>query len=150
MRPAILTGLAALALAAGGTGALAQTDSVFRNQETAPGKPLRIGVYANVEKDCKIGPPLEVKVLTPPKNGSLAVRNVKIKTDRIKNCPGLEVPVQAVLYQSNASYKGPDEVVYEVKQPDGKIRSHTVRITVTDKPAAPAGGAAKKDDAVDL
>jgi hypothetical protein len=149
MRPATLTGLAALALAAGGTQALAQTDSIFRNQETAPGRSLSLGVYGNLQKDCKAGPPPEVKVVTPPKNGSLAVRNVTLK-DRVKRCPGLEVPVQAVLYQSNGSYKGPDEVAYEVKTPDGKVRAITVRITVTDKPAAPAAGAAKKDEAVDL
>lgn len=138
---------AILALAGGlaATGALAQTESTFRNQDAAPGKPVRLGLYGNVAKDCKAGPPPEVRVVTPPKNGNLAVRGGKTKTNRIPGCSEVEAEVRGVFYEAKGGYKGADEVVYEVRRPEGKVETHTVRITVTDKPgAAPAPAPASK------
>lgn len=106
---ALLGASAALTLA---SGALAQ-ETFFRNQDAAAGKTVRLGLYGNVAKDCKVGPAPEVKVVTPPKNGNLAVRSGKTKTDKVPNCPSLEAQVNGVFYEGKRGYAGPDEVVYE-------------------------------------
>lgn len=134
-----------LALGVGAFAAAAQ-DSRYRSAEAVTGRPLRIGIYGNVKKDCSAGPLPEVRVTTPPKHGTLAVRAGKVKTNRVANCPNLETPIQGVFYQANAGYAGVDEIGYEVKSAEGKVQSHTVRITVTRQP----NPAAKKDQTTDL
>lgn len=139
--------LLALALAFGlGASAAAAQDSRYRSADAVTGKPLRIGIYGNVKKDCSAGPLPEVRVTTLPKHGTLAVRAGKVKTNRVANCPNLETPIQGVFYQSNAGYAGADEIGYEVKSAEGKVQSHSVRITVTRQP----NPAAPKEQATDL
>jgi hypothetical protein len=128
--------------------AMAQ-ESLFRNVDAQPGKTQRLAVAANVAPDCKPGTPPEIKVLQPPKNGNLAVRSGETPAGQLKRCPGLKVPVQGVFYQAKAGFAGVDEVVFEIRRPDGKVQSHSVRITVSDKPAA-TPKPDPKADAVDL
>jgi hypothetical protein len=144
VRPTIL--LVAVGAAALGAPALAQTNSVFRNVEAVSGKVARLGSHTVVKPDCSPGPLPEIKVLTPPKNGSLNVRTGKAKTTRYPKCPNLETPAIGVFYMPPANFKGSDEIIYELKAPDGRTQSHHVRITVTDKPAP----AAKPQDGTDL
>lgn len=139
---ASLVGALALSCAA----ASAQTNSIYRNVEANSGKAARVGVHVSVRPDCSADKLPEIKVLTPPKNGSLNVRTGKVKTNRIPKCPNLETPAQALFYVPGAKYTGSDEVSYEVRTPDGKVTSHTVRITVTDKP----GPEAKPQDGTEL
>ena len=98
-----------LALGIGASPAWAQ-DSRYRSADAVAGQPLRIGIYGNVKKDCSAGPLPEVRVTTPPKHGTLAVRAGKVKTNRVANCPNLETPIQGVFYQSNAGFAGADEI----------------------------------------
>ena len=124
------------ALAASGFAASAQSNTIYRNVEAVSGKVARIGAHISVKPDCSADTLPEIKVLTPPKNGSLNVRTGKVKTTRITKCPNLETPAQGLFYMPGAKYTGADEVIYQVKTPDGKVTSHTVRITVSDKPSA--------------
>lgn len=112
---------------------LAQTNTVYRTADAAPGKTLRLGLYGSVKKDCSVGPLPEVKVLTPPKHGSLAVRSGRVKASRVRNCSNLEAPVQGVFYQPARGYTGPDEIRYEVKSAEGGVQAHTVKINVTEQ-----------------
>lgn len=128
----------ACALALSGTAALAQTNGAHRSTDVVAGKPHRLGVYGNVQKDCTSGPLPTVRVVTPPKHGELNVRSGKLKAGRISRCPKLEATAQGVFYKPNPTYKGADEVSYDVKAASGKMESHTVRITVKDAPAADA------------
>jgi hypothetical protein len=126
------------ALALSGTAALAQTNSAHRSTDVIAGKPHRLGVYGNVQKDCTSGPLPTVRVVTPPKHGELNVRSGKLKAGRISRCPKLEATAQGIFYKPNPAYKGADEVSYEVKSASGKVESHTVRITVKDATPADA------------
>lgn len=130
---------------AGALPAAAQGDKVYRSADAVTGKAVRLGVYANVSKECTTGPLPEVKVVTPPKHGSLAVKTANLKPGIVPRCPNLEVPVQGVFYQSNPKYAGADEVAYEVKHQNGRVQSLSVKITVTGeaKPGA-------KPPAIDL
>ncbi len=116
--------------------ALAQSNSAFRSAEVVAGKSERLGVYGNVQKDCTSGPLPTVRVVTPPKNGELNVRSGTLKTGRITRCPKLAPKAQGIFYKANPTFKGTDEVAYEVKSASGKVESHTVRITVKDAQAA--------------
>jgi hypothetical protein len=128
----------ACALVLSASAALAQTNSAHRSADVVAGKPHRLGVYGNVQKDCTSGPLPTVRVVTPPKHGELNVRSGKLKAGRITRCPKLEATAQGIFYKASPSYKGADEVSYEVRSASGKVESHTVRITVKDTPASDA------------
>lgn len=117
---------------------VAQTNSAHRSADVVAGKPHRLGVYGNVQKDCTSGPLPTVRVVTPPRHGELNVRSGKLKVGRISRCPKLEATAQGIFYKANPTYKGADEVSYEVRSASGKVESHTVRITVKDAPPADA------------
>jgi hypothetical protein len=132
-----------LAFATGGA-ALAQ-DKVYRSADAVSGKAMRLSVHGNVSKDCKPGPLPEIKVVTPPKHGTLAVKRGKVGAGQLKRCPTLEVPVEGVFYQANANYTGDDEVAYEVKRSDGPAQSMTVKITVGARPKPSSRGKESSD-----
>ncbi len=115
--------------------ALAQTNSAHRSADVVAGKPHRLGVYGNVQKDCTSGPLPTVRVVTPPKHGELNVRSGTLKAGRINRCPSLKATAQGVFYRANPKYSGTDEVSFEVKAASGKAETHTVRITVKDAQA---------------
>jgi hypothetical protein len=77
-------------------------------------------------------------VVTPPKHGELNVRSGTLKTGRITRCPTLAAKAQGVFYKANPTFKGTDEVAYEVRSASGKVESHTVRIAVKDAQAPDA------------
>ena len=137
--PGVVGTIAALCLFALGEAALAQT-SVYRTVDAVPGKPIRVRVVTNLKKDCTVGTPAAIRVVTPPKNGSLVVKNGKLKTPADYRCPNVETPVQGVFYQSNPKYTGSDEVAFEVKTAEGNTQSISIKINVSDKPAAAPKG----------
>jgi hypothetical protein len=132
----VAAAVSAGALALPASAALAQSNSAFRSAEVVAGKQERLGVYGNVGKDCTSGPLPTIRVMTPPKHGELNVRRGKLKAGRISRCPKLEATAQGVFYKANPSYKGDDEIGYEVRSASGKVENHRVRITVKDAQAA--------------
>jgi len=135
----------ALALAVIPDLALSQ-EQLFRTVKAAAGKPTRLGVIGNVTKECTPGPMPEIKVVTAPKKGTLAIRSGKSKAGSLKRCPNLEVPIRGVFYEANASANGADEVVYEVKRANGSTQTITARIEIGTG-SSPATSA---DDSTDL
>jgi len=127
--------LALLLLAAGP--AAAQT-TVTRSETAPSGKSVRLVIAPNLKKDCSAGPLPEIKVVTAPKNGSLITKAGKIRTPAKYRCPNKEAAVQAIFYQSNAGYAGPDSVAVEIKNSDGDVEKRDIRITVD--------ASAKKDE----
>jgi hypothetical protein len=131
----------ALTLSAAPT--LAQSNSAHRSADVVSGKQHRLGAYGNVQKNCTSGPLPTIRVVTPPKHGELNIRSGKLKAGRISRCPSLEPTAQGVFYKASPTYKGVDEVSYEVRSASGKVESHTVSITV--KGALPADGKPNQD-----
>lgn len=132
------TALAVTVAIAAGTPVLAQTQ-LFRNQTAQAGKVERIYVLPSLKKDCSTGPLGEVKVVIAPKNGALAVKKGKLKTPASYRCPNVETEAQAVFYKANPKFTGADEVAIQTKNSDGTVESTTIKITVSDKPAAKEG-----------
>ena len=138
----------ACALILSATAALSQSNNAYRSTDVVAGKPHRLGVYGNVQKDCTAGPLPTVRVVTPPKHGELNVRSGKLKAGRISRCPKLEATAHGIFYKPNSTYKGADEVSYEVKSASGKVENHTVRIMV--KEATPADARLNPDADTEL
>jgi hypothetical protein len=136
--------LLASALALVAASAAAQT-TITRAVTAMPGKALRLAVAPSLLKDCSAGPVPEIRILTPPRNGSLITRGGKLKTPSTYRCPNVDTEVQAVFYQANPRYAGPDEVAFEIKASDGSLQRFTIKITVGDRPARPS-----RDGTVDL
>ena len=66
----------------------------------------------------------------------------------VDNCPKLEATAHGIFSKPNSTYKGADEVSYEVKSASGKVENHTVRIMV--KEATPAGAKPNTDADTEL
>ena len=113
--------------------ALAQ-EKIYRNVDAVTAKTVRLGIYTNVSKECTPGPLPEIKVVSPPKQGTLTVKSGKVKAGTLARCPKLEVPVQGVFYESNTKFAGSDEVAFEIKQADGRVQSQSVKINVRTQP----------------
>lgn len=124
----------------------AAQEQTFRTVEAAPGKLVRLGLVGNVTKECTPGPMPEIKVLTQPSHGTLAVRSGKTKVGTLARCPNLEVPILALFYQANPKFSGTDQVAYTVKSADGRTQSFTLKITVSGQ----ARPQAKPQDHMDL
>jgi hypothetical protein len=148
VRPNRLAPALACALILAATAALGQSNNAYRSTDVVAGKPHRLGVYGNVQKDCTSGPLPTVRIVTLPKHGELNVRSGKLKAGRISRCPKLEATAQGIFYKPSPAYKGAGEVSYEVKSASGKVESHTVRITV--KEAAPADAKPNPDADTEL
>jgi hypothetical protein len=128
-------------------GSVSAQEQLFRNMNVSEGARVRLGMHGNVSKACESGALPEIKVVTAPKNGTLAVRSGKTKAGTLARCPALEVPARAVFYQANPRYTGADEVVYQLVRPNRPTQAITIKITV--------GGAAKppekrNEDGVDF
>ena len=76
------------------------------------------------------------------------VRSGTLKAGRIARCPNLAAKAQGIFYTANSSYRGSDELTYEVRSASGKVESHTVRIMVKEAP--PSGAAPNPDSDQDL
>ena len=118
-------------------------ERVFRSIEAAPGREVGLALIGNVSKECTPGPKPEVKIVTPPKSGTLAIRSGKTKPGRLARCPNLEVPAEGIFYTANPRFSGTDEVVYSVTRADGRNQMVTIRITVAErrKPGSQPQGA---------
>lgn len=119
----------AVALLGGGVPAIAQS-SVYTTITAQSGKPVRLGAYAGLSRDCMQTTLPEIKVTGSPKHGVFVVRKGKASTNRDGRCPaGTEAEVQLVFYQSHANYIGEDSVRYEVRTGD-QVRTFSIGLTV--------------------
>jgi hypothetical protein len=136
----VLIGLATVPMLGG---MAAAQEQVFRNTKAVAGKQTRVGIVGNVTQECTPGPMPEVKMITTPKNGTLAIRTGTLRAGSLKRCPELAVPVRVLFYQAYPTFSGTDELIYEVKHPTGKTQTITTKIDVgaaqTSAPAADTG-----------
>ena len=135
----------ALALASGA--GIAQTNQIFRTQQVVSGKPARLGFVSTLGKDCNPVPLGDIRVKAPPKTGSLAIREGKVKSSR---CGNKDMNVKFVMYEAPAKYTGDDQVVLEVKHSDGRLEAMTIRIEVRNQPPSSSPGSTQKKDTEEL
>jgi hypothetical protein len=119
---------AMIALCAAG-GVWAQ-DSTYRSVRAMSGQSVRLSVHFTLKKDCSAQPPPDIRVVTPPANGTLSVRAGTARAPQAGQCRNIETEARVVFYQSNQGYTGPDQVVVELKKANGSTETQSVAITV--------------------
>jgi uncharacterized membrane protein len=130
-------GAALLCICAATATAQAQTppaagpsNTVERNARAAAGKPIRIGVYLNVQPDCSSGPLPSIRLVSPPANGKVQIKRGKVSATNYKQCLALEVPGLVAFYQSKPDFAGVDTVTLEVRFPQGRSQVQHITINV--------------------
>ena len=108
-----------------------QPPTIEREIKGRAGRDIRILVLTNVRPDCTSGPLPTVRLVTPPTNGKITVRRVRLRATNVKQCLSLDVPALVGLYRSAADFEGNDTALVEIR-PDGgspQLRNLTIRIT---------------------
>jgi hypothetical protein len=111
-------------------------DVATKSIDAATGQASRVATLGTIHKDCRPGPTPEVKVITPPKNGTVAMLTGKAKSKASGRCPGVETDVIRVMYKSKDGFTGQDAFEFERRLANGQTKRTAVKVTV---------GAAKKD-----
>ena len=107
-----------------------QVQSVDRAVSGQPDTDIRVGVYANVRRDCTSGPLPSIQLSSPPQHGKVTVKKAKLTLTNYKQCLALETPAFAVFYHSRADFLGVDVLAVEVKYPEGRTELQRISITV--------------------
>jgi hypothetical protein len=121
----------------GPSSAFAQATS-YASVETSSGTPIRLSYHASAHKNCTPAPPPTIEVTERPKAGALMVRRGMLATDKLTNCGPIRLPVLVIFYNPKEGYVGPDHVIYEVTDSNGKVNTYDVTITVKAGPPGPA------------
>jgi len=114
-------------------------DSTYRSAKAHSGQRLQLSAHFTLKPDCSASPAPEIRVITPPSNGTLSIRAGTVRSQRAGSCSNIELPARIVFYQSNVGYTGPDQVTMEVKKADGSTEAQSVAITVEMAPTAAPG-----------
>ena len=130
--------LLTIAMAAWGIGATAaQTPAPTTVERTAKGptaKNIQVGLFLNVQPDCTTGPLPAIRMVEAPANGSITIKQAKVRATNYKQCLALEVPGFVAFYQSKPDYAGTDLVIIEVKYPHGRTELQRITINVGTGP----------------
>ena len=116
--------------------ALAQ-DAHYTRAEATSGVAVQLNSHASANKDCTPATAPVVKVLTPPRWGTLTVRKGVMSTDQVAGCGTIKLPAEAVFYQSRAGFQGQDNLTYEVKSSNGKLDTYHIIVEVKAKAEPP-------------
>ena len=108
------------------------TQTVERTAKGPSAKPIRVGVYLNVQPDCSSGVLPTIRLLNPPANGTVEVKRGKVTATNYKQCLALEVPGYVAFYKSKIDFIGVDVVTLEVKYPNGRTEVQKISVTVGD------------------
>ena len=70
-----------------------------------------------------------------PANGSITIKQAKVRATNYKQCLALEVPGFVAFYQSKPNFSGTDLAVIEVKYPHGRTELQRITVNVGIGPA---------------
>ncbi len=120
-------GLSLLTATCFGFDALAQQKAV----QAKSGEEVRIGVYGSLKSSetCLANPAPQVRVMKPAAHGTITLKRARLKTDRFKQCPDVQIPVVVAFYNSTPGYTGTDEVELSVAMPE-KTLTPTISLDV--------------------
>ena len=115
--------------------ALAQTTD-YTSFDATPGKPVEIGNYAAIGTNCTAGVAPTIKVVEPPKSGTLSVRSGE-RVYSVANCPPIKIRAEVLTYEARDGATGTDRLVYDIVSAAGQVSTKdvTLRLQDTPKPA---------------
>jgi hypothetical protein len=115
--------------------ALAQEPTtVERTAKGATAKSIEVGLYLNVKPDCTSGTLPAIRLVQAPANGTVVIKQGKVRATNYKQCLALEVPAFIAFYQSKPDFSGIDKVVIEVKYPEGRTELQRITVNVGTGP----------------
>lgn len=121
-------------LGAAGIGVItapAQTPTTVERSAKGPtAKNIEVGLYLNVKPDCTSGTLPGIRLVEPPANGTVSIKQAKVRATNYKQCLALEVPGFVAFYQSKPDFVGTDRVVIEVKYQEGRTELQRITINV--------------------
>ena len=109
-----------------------EAQTVERAAKGPSARPIRVGVYLNVQPDCSSGALPTIRLVSPPANGTVDVKRGKVSATNYKQCLALEVPGYVAFYKSKPDFTGVDVVTLEVKYPNGRTEVQKISVTVGD------------------
>jgi hypothetical protein len=112
------------------TAAQTAPTTVGRTAKGPAAKSIPIGLFLNVQPDCTSGPLPAIRMVQPPSNGFITIKQAKIRATNYKQCLALEVPGFVAFYQSKPNFAGTDLAVIEVKYPQGRTELQRITISV--------------------
>ena len=124
----------ALAAASFAAAALAQTTD-YTSFDAVPGTPIEIGNYAAVGTNCTAGTPPTIKVMEPPRSGTLNVRSGE-RVYTVANCPPIKIRGEVLTYQARDDATGTDRLVYDIVSASGQVSTKDVTIRLQPAPKA--------------
>jgi hypothetical protein len=94
-----------------------------------------MAVFNVVNTDCSSGTRPNVRIVTPPANGSVRSEAIVMAVDRAagdprEQCIGKRVESVGVFYKAKKGFVGDDEVVFEVDFKTGFVRRFSYAIEV--------------------
>ena len=101
------------------------------SSRVAAGRDIRVLVLTNVKPDCTSGPLPTVRLVTPPANGKITVRRIRLNATNVRQCLSLEIPALVALYRSAPEFEGNDTVTVEIRPNEGAPHVHRITINVT-------------------
>ena len=119
--------------------ALAQDAILERQAKGQAGRDIRIAVFASIKPDCTAGQLPSVRLKQPPANGTVTVKQGRMRTTNFKQCLAVEVPAFIAFYRSTPGFSGQDSVLIEVVSADGKTQLQRYTVTVEKPPPAGQG-----------
>ncbi len=127
-------GLAAADATAAFAQAPAVTTTVERSAKGPTAKNIQVGIYLNVLSDCTSGTLPAIRLVNPPANGTISIKQGKVRATNYKQCLALEVPGFIAFYQSKPDFTGTDVAIIEVKYPQGRTELQRITINVGSGP----------------
>jgi hypothetical protein len=97
----------------------------------AAGRDIRIMVLTNLKPDCTSGPLPNIRLVTPPANGKIAVRRVRLNATNVRQCLAVEIPALVAFYRSAPEFEGSDTVMVEIRPNEGPPIQRRVDINVS-------------------
>jgi len=123
-------GMAGLVDAATGAALAQAATTVERSAKGPTAKSIEVGLYLNVKPDCTSGTLPGIRLVEPPANGTISIKQAKVRATNYKQCLALEVPGFIAFYQSKPDFVGTDRVVIEVKYQEGRTELQRITINV--------------------
>jgi hypothetical protein len=108
--------------------------TVERTAKGATAKSIEVGLYLNVKPDCTTGTLPAIRLVEAPANGTVIIKQAKVRATNYKQCLALEVPGFIAFYQSKPDFSGVDKVVIEVKYPEGRTELQRITVNVGTGP----------------
>jgi len=112
----------------------AQTAAPERTVKAQSGRDVRVAVFASMKPDCTPGRLPTVRLKETPTNGTVTVKQGRLRATNIKQCLAAEVPAFIAVYRSSPGFEGNDALTLEVTHADGKTQLQRIQVTVEKPP----------------